>query len=270
MAHFGKTFFLSLILTGIIYLALKTSIPLALTGMLFLVVSFLSSLASGAQSFTLSRLSFLFINGFIFFLAVLHGSGGLADYLFLILAFIAINAIFGVTSHFSFLHKNLPNITKEDYPQYSKNYFGARNLIFSFLYLTAFIWYANAFIIYSVLGLPFYVSLLIIFFITLNLTSFLFNILRASSGGEKIIFPISMYSWIMGLIVCQISWVVGFWPFGYLTAAFIITIIYYTVAMILKEYIFSSAFTRTFVLREMIFTGVIIVLIFYFTNWLPL
>jgi len=41
------------------------------------------------------------------------------------------------------------------------------------------------------------------------------------------------------LVISEISWIVGFWPFGYLTAAFIITIIYYTTVLILKEYLFG-------------------------------
>jgi hypothetical protein len=270
MAHFRKTIFLSLVLAGILTLALKTGAPLAIIGSLFFLASFIFSLAVGAQSFTLSRVPFLFINGFVFFMAIARGSGSVSDGFFLISSFLAIAAVFRSTALFSFLHKKLPNIGQEDYEKFAKNYANARNLIFSFLFLTAFIWYADAFIVYSVLGMPFYLALLAIFFVTLSLTSFFFKINQISAPEKKLPFSPSIYSLIIGLIISQISWIVGFWPFGYLTAAFIITIIYYTVAMILKEYLFSGRIDRASAARELLFAGIIMALIFYFTKWLPL
>jgi len=270
MAYLEKTIFLSLLLTGILALGLKTGAPLIVIGALFLSASFISSLAIGAQSFTLSRVPFLFVNGFVFFMALALASGSVSDNIFLLSSFAAIAAVFRAAAVFSFWHKKLPNISREDYPKFAKSYAAARNLIFSFLFLSAFIWYADAFVVYSVWGMPFYLALLVIFFVTLNLTSFFLTISRISSPEKKLPFSVPVYSLTIGLIISQISWIVGFWPFGYLTAAFIITIIYYTTAMISKEYLFSGDFDRMSALRELVFAGIIMALIFYFTKWLPL
>lgn len=270
MAYFRKTIFLSLVLLAILALAIKTSAPLIVTGALFLLASFISSLAISAQSFTLSRVPFLFVNGFVFFMAMARASGSVSDDIFLASSFMAIVSVFRAAAFFSFWHKKLPNISQEDYPKFARSYANARNLIFSFLFLTAFIWYADAFIVYSVLGMPFYLALLAIFFVTLNLTSFFLKISQISSPEKKMPFSAFVYSLITGLVISQMSWIVGFWPFGYLTVAFIITIIYYTAATILKEYLFSGKFDRNSAVRELLFAGIIMALIFYFTEWLPL
>lgn len=270
MAHLGKTIFLSLLISGILALGLKTGAPLILTGVIFLLASFIFSLAIGAQSFTLSRVPFLFVNGFVFFMAMARGSGSVSDNVFLVSSFAVIAAVFQATAIFSSWHKKLPNVSLEDYPKFARNYASARNLIFSFLFLTAFIWYADAFVVYSVLGMPFFLALLAIFFVTLNLTSFFLKINRISSPEKKIPFSVPVYSLITGLVISQISWIVGFWPLGYLTIALIITIIYYTVVTISKEYLFSGKFDRISAARELLFAGIIMILTFYFTKWLPL
>ncbi|MBU3925236.1 hypothetical protein KKB43_01630 [Patescibacteria group bacterium] len=56
--------------------------------------------------------------------------------------------------------------------------------------------------------------------------------------------------------------------FGYLTAAFIITIIYYTIISILKKYLFGRIQKKD-VMIELAFAALIIIIIFNYTKWLP-
>lgn len=267
MSYFGKTIFLTVLLTAILNLALKTDSSYFLVGVLFLVVSFFSSMSVGAQSFMLARLPFLFVNGAILF--VLLSQSSISDNLFLEISSMIIFSVFLAMGRFSSLFKMLPNMSREDYGKIAPKYRSRRNIILSFLYVTAFVWYANAFIVYSLWGYSFSAALILVFLVTFLLTSFTMKIYSASGKERKSAAPLPIYSWIIGLVIGQISWVVGFWPFGYLTVAFIITIIYYTTSMILRDYLFRRLEPRS-VVRELIFAGLIIIITFYFTNWLPL
>lgn len=267
MNSFRKAIIFAVLLTAILSLALRANSPYFLVGVLFLPVSFLASLSAGAQSFMLARLPFLFINGAVLFF--LLSGVDISRGLFLVINFAIIVSVMLAMEYFSSLYKTLPNMSRDDYKEIAPKYRNSRNLIFSFLYLTAFIWYADAFIIYSIMGFPFFLALVLIFAVTLLSTSLMMRIHSASHRGEKKPAPLALYGWTVGLVISQISWIIGFWPFGYLTVAFIITIIYYTISMILKEYLFKKLDSKR-VARELLFAGSIIIVIFYFTHWLPL
>jgi len=266
MNYIIKNIFFSFLLLAVIELLLTTDIPDFLIGVLFLGASFFISLSVGGQSFTLARLPFLFIIGwFLFFYLTpseIIGSG----FLFITGGVFFISLC--LSSYFSSLLKILPNIGEKGSEVFLKRYELIRNLILAFLFLTAFLWYINAFILYSILGLPFYIALLVIFFITFFLSSF---VLRVYSVSNKTAFnqELSLYAWTSGLVISQMSWLAGFWPFGYLTAAFIMTIIYYTIMSILKEYLFGRLEKKD-VLENLAFAVLIIIIIFNYTKWLPL
>ncbi|MDP3057363.1 MAG: hypothetical protein Q8N37_02475 [bacterium] len=266
MNYIIKNIFFSVLLVAIIELLLITNISDFFIGVLFLGASFFLSLSVGGQSFTLARLPFLFIIGWFLFFYLTPGEIIGKGFLFVTggVFFIA----FCVSNYFSSLYKILPNITGEDSQDFIKKYEFARNLILALLFLVAFIWYTDAFIIYSVLGLPFYITLLVIFSITFFLSSFVLKVYSISDKAD-LNQEFLLYAWTSGLVIGQISWIVGFWPFGYLTAAFIITIIYYTIISVLKEYLFGR-FEKKYVIAELAFAALIIIIIFNYTKWLPL
>jgi hypothetical protein len=266
MNYIIKNIFYSVWLIAIIALLLATNIPDFVIGVLFLISGFFISLSAGSQSFTLARLPFLFIAGWFlfFYLTPIEVIGSS----FLAVIGAAFFLTFSFNNYFSSLFKALPNITQEDLVIFLKKYELARSLVLALLLLIAFLWYTDAFIIYLVLGLPFYIALLMIFFITFFLTSY---ILKIYSMSDKIELneELLLYAWTSGLVISEMSWIVGFWPFGYLTAAFIITIIYYTIISILKEYLFGEV-SKKDVISNLAFAIIIIIIIFNYTNWLPL
>lgn len=265
MTHIIKNIFFSALLVMIMGLFLKTDFSDFIIGILFFAASFLFALSVARQSFTLARAPVLFINGwFLFF--YLTPSEIIGKY-FLLITGMVFFMVFCLCDHFSFLFKSLPNITGLNSEKFIKRYAVAKNLILDLLFITAFIWYADAFIIYSNLGYPFYITLLLIFFITFFLSSFILRICSKSEKSE-LSRELSLCAWTSGLVIAQVSWVVGFWPFGYLTASFIITIIYYTIMSILKEYLFGTI-EKKGIMGELMFAILMILLIFNYTKWLP-
>lgn len=266
MNYIIKNIIFSVLLVAIIELLLITDIPDFFIVVLFFGASFFLSLSVGGQSFTLARLPFLFIIGWFLFFYLTPGEIIGKGFLFATggVFFLALH----ISNYFSLLYKILPNITEKGSQVFIKKYEFARNLILALLFLVAFFWYTDAFIVYSVLGLPFYIALLIIFFVTFFLSSFVLKVYSVSDKTD-LNQELSLYAWTSGLVISQMSWIVGFWPFGYLTVAFIITIIYYTIISILKEYLFGRLEKKD-VMVEMVFAALIIIIIFNYTKWLPL
>ncbi len=261
-----KIFFLTVLLAAILTLALKMNSPIFVMAIFFVPVSFLASLSVGFQSFTLARIPFLFLNGVIFFL--LFFKNNLSDGLLVSLGAAAVFLVFLATNYFAVIYKALPNIASEEYESFSLKYAASRDIVSAFLFLSAFVWYVNAFAVYSIFGYPFSLALLVIFSITFLLTSFAVRVYAAPQKEKKNPALPAIYSWVIGLITVQASWVIGFWPFGYLTAAFIITIIYYVTLASVKEYFFGKMEVRRMA-KEFLFGLAIIAVIFYFTRWLP-
>lgn len=257
---------MTVLLAAILSVALKMNSPIFVMAVFFLPMSFLASLSVGSQSFTLARLPFLFLNGVIFFL--LFFSNNLSDDLLVLYSAISIFLVFWATNYFASLYKALPNIASEEYEDFSLKYAISRDFVFVFLFFAAFAWYVNAFVIYSIFGYAFYLALLIIFFITFLLTSFAVRVYAAAHKEKKNSALPAIYSWVIGLVIVQASWVIGFWPFGYLTAAFIITIIYYVTLAAVKEYFFGKMETGRMI-KELLFGLAVVAAIFYFTRWLP-
>lgn len=266
MNHIIKNIIFSVLLVSIIELFFTTNISDFFIGALFFTASFFISLSAGAQSFTLARLPFLFIiGGFLFFYLT---PGEIIGKRFLLITGSAFFLVLCFSGYFSSLFKTLPNIAEEGSRDFVKKYEMARDFILVFLFMTAFIWYVNAFIIYSILGLPFYVALLAIFFITFFLSSYILKVYSISDKTE-LNQELSLHAWITGLVISQISWMVGFWPLGYLTAAFIITIIYYTIVSIMKKYLFGKIEKKD-IIGDLVFAILMIIMIFNYTKWLPI
>lgn len=257
---------MTFVLTAILALAVKMNSPVFAMALLFLPVSFLASLSIGAQSFTLMRLPFIFLNGIVFFLFLFRDN--LSDAQAVSFGAIVFYLIFLAMGHFTFLYKALPNIASDEYENFALKYALRRDVVFVFLFLAAFAWYIDAFVLYSIFSYPFYSVLLIIFFITFLLTLFAVRIYAAPGKENKNSRLPAIYIWAISLIIIQASWIIGFWPFGYLTAALIIIIIYYITLSVVKEYFFGKM-TPAKMVKEFLFGLLIVAMVFYFTRWLP-
>lgn len=266
MNYFIKNTFLSAFLVSILIMVLTTNIPDFFLGVLFFVASFFISLSASAQSFTLARLPFLFIFGWFLFFSLTPPE--IISDNFIITIAISFFALLSLNGYFSSLFRKLPNIAQEEKNEFIKKYDFARNIVLVFLLLAVLLWYSIAFIIYSVWGKPFYITLLLIFLVTFLLTSYVLKIYSMSDATE-LKKEFLLYAWVIGLVVAELGWIAGFWPFGYLTAAFIITIIYYAIVSILKEYLFGSLRKRDLI-SNIVFSILVIIIIFNYTNWLPL
>lgn len=259
-----KNIFFSILLAAITALFWITRIPDFFIWLLFFIAAFFMSLSFAQQSFTLARLPFIFLNGIVFFLLLFQNN--LANEKKLILAGIAFFLIFRAIGFFAFLFKSLPNIPSEEYEKVTFKYETVRNVIFVFLFLTLFIWYINAFVVYLFYGYPFFSALLIIFFVTFLLTSFVLRVYMVPFRENKKLRFSAIYSWVISLVIVQAGWVIGFWPFGYLTAALILIIIYYMIFVVMKEYFFGEL-NKINIAKEIFFWLIVVFFVFYFSRW---
>lgn len=266
MNYIIKNIFFAALLVAIIELFLATNIPDFFIGVLFFGANFLVSLSAGVQSFTMARLPFLFITGCFLFFYLTPQEIITNSFMFILGGSFFI--VLSLNNYFSAMFRALLNIVEGDSPDFIRKYELARSFILALLFIAAFIWFTDAFIMYSVLSLPFYITLLLVFFITFSLSSYMLRVYSVSDKAE-LKQAYLFYAWISGLVISEISWIVGFWPFGYLTAAFIITIIYYTIISILKEYLFGKIEKKD-VAIELSFTVLMIIIILNYTKWLPL
>lgn len=128
---------------------------------------------------------------------------------------------------------------------------------------TAFLFYSAIYGFY----LNFAVSLWILMIIFALITFFItFQYLNIINKNKKEVFK---YSLILAFIMLEIVWVINFWPFGYLTTGVIALIFYYVLWDIVVGH-FLKELSKKRILVNIIFFGIMIVLILATSRWLPL
>ena len=96
------------------------------------------------------------------------------------------------------------------------------------IFLTAFLWQAGIYGVYLNLFLPLWLVILAVLLITLGLNYQLLAPFRTAPSFW-------LYIFVLGLIVAESTWVLSFWPFGYLTIGATLFIIYYVISNIIKH-----------------------------------
>ena len=83
-----------------------------------------------------------------------------------------------------------------------------------------------------------------------------------SSDKSKVL----TYSLILGLAMAEISWIINFWPFGYLTTGAIALIFYYMFWDLAQSY-FTEKLSKRKIVINLIFFSLLIGLILLSSRW---
>ncbi|TSD00920.1 MAG: Uncharacterized protein Athens071425_536 [Parcubacteria group bacterium Athens0714_25] len=138
----------------------------------------------------------------------------------------------------------------------------ARGLLAASLMVTIFFFYTSVYGVYLNFAISLW-FLMAVFLVATFLASYQYlEIINL----EKM--SVWKYSVILGLIMSEISWVVNFWPFGYLTTGVILLIFYYIIWDIIQSY-FLKLLSKKRVVANMVFFSLLIGIILLSSRWLP-
>jgi hypothetical protein len=144
-----------------------------------------------------------------------------------------------------------------------KNYEGdqtARGIISGGLFATVFFFYAGFYGLYINFSIPLWFLMIVFLSITFILS---YHYLRILSSDKR---KVLTYSLILGLTMAEISWVINFWPFGYLTTGVIALIFYYVFWDLAQSY-FTYKLSKRKIVINLIFFSFLIGLILFSSRW---
>lgn len=136
----------------------------------------------------------------------------------------------------------------------------ARGIISGALFANIFLFYSGFYGLYINFSIPLWFLMLVFLAITFILSYRYFNLISSEKTKTLI------YSLILGIAMAEISWVINFWPFGYLTTGVIALIFYYMFWDIAQSY-FINKISRKRIVVNLIFFGLIIGLILASSRW---
>jgi hypothetical protein len=136
----------------------------------------------------------------------------------------------------------------------------ARGIASGGLLATVFFFYAGFFGLYINFSIPLWLLMLVFLAITFVLS---YHYLGAISSDKKKVLNLSV---ILGLAMAEISWVINFWPFGYLTTGVIALIFYYMFWDLAQSY-FTQKLSKRKIAFNLIFFSLLIGLILFTSRW---
>jgi hypothetical protein len=138
----------------------------------------------------------------------------------------------------------------------------ARGLMAASLMTTIFFFFTSSYGVYLNFAISLW-ALMVIFLVSTFLVSYQY---LEIINTEKL--ATWKYSIILGLIMAEISWVINFWPFGYLTTGVILLMFYYILWDIVQSH-FLQLLSKKRVVANMVFFSFLIGMILFSSRWLP-
>ena len=136
----------------------------------------------------------------------------------------------------------------------------AKGIISGGIFATAFFFYAGFYGLYLNFAIPLWFLMLVFLAITFILSYHYLGIL--STDKSKVL----TYGLILGLAMAEISWVINFWPFGYLTTG-VIALIFYYMFWDLAQSFFTEKLSKKKIVVNLIFFSLLIGLILFSSRW---
>lgn len=136
----------------------------------------------------------------------------------------------------------------------------ARGIFAGGLLFTVFFFYAGFYGLYLNFSIPLWFLMFVFLAVTFVLSYHYFSIV--SPGNKKTL----SYSLILGMAMAQISWVINFWPFGYLTTG-VIALIFYYVFWDITECYFLNKLSKKRLVKNLIFFSALIGLVLVSSRW---
>ncbi|MFZ2192733.1 MAG: hypothetical protein WAV31_00630 [Candidatus Moraniibacteriota bacterium] len=128
---------------------------------------------------------------------------------------------------------------------------------------TIFFAYASAYGLYLNFLVPIYILMLAYFLITFLVSYQYFSIIKHDQNRVTWV-----YSFILGLLMTELVWVMTSWPFGYLTTGVIALILYYMLWDIIQSH-FLNILSKKRAIISAIFFSFLIILILLTSKWTP-
>ena len=146
--------------------------------------------------------------------------------------------------------------------KYSKDQ-TARGMNMAAASLTIFFAYAGTYGLYLNFNIPLYFLMLVYFFVTVFVSYQFLSIIEPMDTRR-----VWVYSFLLGLVMAEIAWVINFWPFGYLTTGVIALILYYILWDLIQSS-FSGILSKKKVVANAIFFSLLIIFILLTSKWIP-
>lgn len=127
---------------------------------------------------------------------------------------------------------------------------------------TIFIFYSVSYGIYLNFAIDLWV-LMVSLALATSLISFQYFILINDDKNK-----VMNYSFVLGLAMAEIVWMLNFWPFGYLTTGVINLIFYYVLWDMVHSH-FRDELTKRRIAVNMVFFGLLIAMVLTSTRWMP-
>ncbi len=164
--------------------------------------------------------------------------------------------VFLAASIYYFLHLGIYRLRSYDKDQ------TARGLVASTSFATLFFCYAIIMGIYINFAVGLWV-LMILFLISTVLVSaqYLYLVETDRTTAWK-------FSIVLGLAMVEISWILSFWPFGYLTTGVVALMVYYVFWDLAKVY-FTGFLSKIRVIVNLAIVAVLMALVLGTSHWLP-
>lgn len=136
----------------------------------------------------------------------------------------------------------------------------AKGIISGGLFATIFFFYSGFYGLYLNFSIPLWFLMFVFLAITFVLSYYYLRIL--STDKNKTL----TYSLILGLAMAEISWVINFWPFGYLTTGVVALIFYYMFWDLAQSY-FTKKLSKNKIVINLVFFSLLIGLILFSSRW---
>ncbi len=128
---------------------------------------------------------------------------------------------------------------------------------------TIFFTYAGVYGLYLNFLVPLYVLMLIYLLVTILVSYQYFSIIK--NDERKTVW---IYSFLLGLSMAEIAWVINYWPFGYLTTGVIALILYYMLWSIVQGY-FLNMLSQKRAIANVLFFSFLILVVLLTSKWIP-
>lgn len=140
----------------------------------------------------------------------------------------------------------------------------ARGLM-AFSSMTAlFVFYSSCYGLYLNFSIPLWTFMLVYGIVTSIVSLVYLSVLEIRN--TRLVY---LYSSLLGLSMAEISWIINFWPFGYLTTSVIVLIFYYILWDLTQSY-FLNILSQRRVAGHLTLLSFLIAMILMSSRWLPI
>ncbi len=137
------------------------------------------------------------------------------------------------------------------------------NLIKSAVLISVFLWTVGTYGLYLNMELPTYLLML---FILINIILSAYCLFKINRAFQKKTSLLWFYSFLLGIIMVELTWAISFWPIGKLTVGAIILANYYIFYNILENYL-KNSLNKKVIFSNILFLAIIIISLLFSSQW---